>query len=164
MSRTQYNIVLPYTRPVGTSDEDAVRAVYLRGLRRSCYRKEESDAQKARGEVIDTLQDLAAGVDKKNKQQQRFTPPAKEKTLRNVEFLVAMIMDSEGRSAAVPPMWRTPVELSNKRKGGGVAAALPAPSVDGHVQPEITAADTYQKFGPSNSSTSRYVIATCFCT
>ena len=33
VSSTVYNHVLPYTRPVGASDEDAARAVYLRSRR-----------------------------------------------------------------------------------------------------------------------------------
>ena len=143
MSRTVYNQVLPYTRPVGVSDEDAARAVYLRSLRASSYRREERDSQRSKGELIDTLQDLAAIVDKKNKTQERFAPPAKQKNLRNVEFLIAMIMDDEGRSDAVPPVWRVPVELPTKRKRGSVTAALPAPSIDGSARPEITAADTH---------------------
>ena len=105
MSRMSYNQVLPYTRPVGASDEDAARAVYLRDLRPSAYRKTERADQEAHGEVKETLIDLAARVDKKNKTQERFAPPAKQKNLRNREFLIAMIMDDEGRSAAVPPVY-----------------------------------------------------------
>ena len=94
MSRTAYNHVLPYTRPVGASDEDAARAMYLRCLRSSCYRREERDKRVAAG--IETLQDLAAKYDKG---QQRFVPPARRKHLRNVELLVAMIwMARAGRT------------------------------------------------------------------
>lgn len=74
--------------------------MYLRSLRRRSYRKEEQEVRKVEGRSFETLQDLAAMVDRKNKERQRFSPPAKEKTLRNVGFLVAMIMDSEGRSDA----------------------------------------------------------------
>ncbi len=63
MSRTIYNNVLPYTRPVGASDEDAARAVYLRGLRPSCYKRDERDKRVAAGDSIETLQHLAATKD-----------------------------------------------------------------------------------------------------
>ena len=141
MSRSQYNKVLPYTRPVGASDEDAARAMCLSMLRPSSYKKEEREDRQARGDSIETLLDLAAMVDKKNKTQERFTPPAKKKNLRNVEFLVAMVMDDEGRSDAVPPIWRTPVDLPVGRKRGRGCAAnvLPAPSIDGSAQPASTA-------------------------
>ena len=85
MSRTAYNHVLPYARPVEASDEDTARAMYLRCLRASCYRREERDKRVAAGYSIETLQDLAA---KHDKGQQRFVPPARQKHLRNVEFLV----------------------------------------------------------------------------
>ena len=89
--------VLPYTRPVGASDEDAARAGYLTLLRRSGLTKTE----RGDGVVKDTLCDLSAKYDRG---QQRFTPPARKKNLRNVEFLAALILDGEGRSAAVPPI------------------------------------------------------------
>ena len=135
MSRTIYNNVLPYTRPVGASDEDAARAMYLRCLRASCYRREERDKRVAAGYSIETLQDLAAKYDKG---QQRFVPPARQKHLR-VEFLVAMIMDGEGRSDAVPPVWRVAVDLPKPHRRNNVTAALPFPSIDGSAQPENTA-------------------------
>ena len=140
MSRTIYNHVLPYTRPVGASGEDAARAVHLRDLRASSYKREERDKRVAAGDSIETLQDLAAKYDKG---QQRFVPPAKQKNLRNVEFLVAMIMDGEGRSDAVPPVWRVAMDLPKPRRRNSVAAALPFPSIDGSAQPGNTAADTH---------------------
>ena len=140
MSRTAYNHVLPYTRPVGASDEDAARAMYLRCLRASCYRREERDKRVAAGYSIETLQNLAAKYDKG---QRRFVPPARQKHLRNVEFLVAMIMDGEGRSDAVPPVWRVAVDLPKPHRRNSVAAALPFPSIDGSAQPENTAADSH---------------------
>jgi len=158
MRRTIYNHVLPYTRPVGASDEDAARAVYLRSLRPSSYTIKEREDRMSTGQLIDTLQDLAAMVDKKNKTGERFVPPAKEKNLRNVEFLIAMIMDGEGRSAAVPPVWRVPVERPKPRRRNSVKVALPFPSIDGFVQPDITAADTHLKF-----ATSRYVTRSLGC-
>lgn len=60
MSRTIYNSVLPYTRPVGASDEDAARAMYLRCLRASCYSRRDREARVAAGDSIETLQNLAA--------------------------------------------------------------------------------------------------------
>jgi hypothetical protein len=134
MSRTVYNDVLPYTRPVGASDEDAARAVYLRSLRASSYTIKERDSRMSKGQLVDTLQDLAAIVDKKNKTRQRFVPPGKTKNLRNVEFLIAMIMDDEGRSDAVPPVWRVPVESQKSRRRNSVKAALPAPPDDPLIQ------------------------------
>ncbi|DBB03022.1 TPA: hypothetical protein ACH3X1_013441 [Trebouxia sp. C0004] len=136
MSRTKYNNVLPYTRPVGASDKDAARALYLRDLRPICYKREERDKRVAAGCSIETLQDLAAKYDKG---QQRFVPPARRKNLRNVEFLVAMIMDGEGRSDAVPPVWRIAVDLPKPHRRNSVAAALPFPSIDGSAQQENTA-------------------------
>jgi len=131
MSRVKYS-VLPYTRPVGASDEDATRARQLLTMRSSSYNRGERERRKAAGDSIETLQDLAFKYDK---EQQRFAPPAKEKNLRNVEFLAAMILDGEGRSAAVPPIWRTPVDLPTGRKRRSVNVTLPAPSIDGSVQP-----------------------------
>ena len=129
---------MPYTRPAGAFDEDAARARTLLGLRTSAYRKEEREKQMADGgKLIETLQDLAAKYDKG---QQRFTPPARKKNLRNVEFLASLILDGEGRSAAVPPIWRIPVDLPSGRKRGHATVALPAPSIDGSVQPEAAAA------------------------
>ena len=78
-----------------------------------------------------------------------------QKNLRNVEFLVAMIMDGEGRSDAVPPVWRIAVDLPKPHRRNSVAAALPFPSIDGSAQPENTAADTHLKFDPSIHSISR---------
>ena len=152
MSRAKYNIVLPYTRPVGASDKDAARAVYLRDLRPSCYKREERDKRVAAGCSIETLQDLAAKYDKG---QHRFVPPARQKNLRNVELLVGMIMDGEGRSDAVPPVWRIAVDLPKPHRRNSVAAALPFPSIDGSAQHENTVADTHLKFDPSIHSISR---------
>ena len=73
MSRVNYT--LPYTRPVGASDEDASRARTLLGLRRSALTKTERED----GVVKDTLCDLLAKYDKG---QRRFTPPARKKNLQ----------------------------------------------------------------------------------
>ncbi|DBB01521.1 TPA: hypothetical protein ACH3X1_000173 [Trebouxia sp. C0004] len=130
MSRVNYT--LPCTRPVGASDEDAARASALLFLRPSAYRKGERKKQMAdNGKLIETLEHLAAKYDKG---QQRVTPPARKKNLRNVEFFASLILDGEGRSAAVPPIWRTPVDRPTGRKRGSASVALPAPSIDGSVQ------------------------------
>lgn len=120
-----------------------------------CYTRLERDSQRSKGELKDTLQDPAAMVDRKNKTPERFVPPARQKNLCNVEFLVAMIMDGEGRSDAVPPVWRIAVDLPKPHRRNSVAAALPFPSIDGSAQPENTAADTHLKFDPSIHSISR---------
>lgn len=65
-----------------------------------------------------------------------------------------MIMDGEGRSDAVPPVWRIAVDLPKPRKRDSVAAALPFPSIDHFVQSETAAADTDPKSAPSFKSVS----------
>ena len=160
MSRS--TTILPYTRPEGASDKDAARARTLLRLRPSPYRKEERERQMADdGKLTETLQDLAAKYDKG---QQRFTPPARKKNLRNVEFLPSLIVDGEGRSAAGPPIWRIPVELPIGRKRGRACSALPAPAIDGCVQPEVTATATASgpNFDPSTQSVYRYIANTWF--
>ncbi|KAL3135430.1 hypothetical protein ABBQ32_007612 [Trebouxia sp. C0010 RCD-2024] len=155
MSRVKYS-VMQYTRTVGASDEDAARARSLLTMRPSSYSKRDREARTAKGENIETLQDLAAKYDDPA-EQRRFAPPAKAKNLRNVEFLAAMILDGEGRADAVPPIWRTPVDLPVGRKRGSAGVALPAPSIDGSAQPEVTAANLHLRFEPSIHSVSRYV-------
>lgn len=155
MSRSTYN-VLQYTRTVDATDEDAARARSLLIMRPSSYSKCDREARLARGDSIETLQDLAAQYDDPA-EQRRFAPPAKAKNLRNREFLAAMILDGEGRSHAVPPIWRVPVDLPVGRKRGSAGVALPAPSVDGSAQPEVTAANVHLRFDPSIHSVSRYV-------
>ncbi|KAL3147722.1 hypothetical protein ABBQ32_002464 [Trebouxia sp. C0010 RCD-2024] len=132
MSRVKYN-VLPYTRTVGASDEDAARARSVLTMRFSFYRQNQRETPAAKGESIETVQDLAAKFDNPA-EQRRFAPPAKAKNLRNREFLVTMILDGEGRSHAVPPIWRIPVDLPVGRKRGSAGVALPPPSLDGSVQ------------------------------
>ena len=139
MSRLKYN-VLQYTRTVDASDEDAARARCLLTMRPSSYSKRDREERAAAGKSIETLQDLAALYDDPA-EQRRFAPPAKAKNLRNREFLAAMIMDGEGRSNAVPPVWRVPVDLPVGRKRGSACVALPYPSIDGSAQPEAMAAD-----------------------
>lgn len=146
MSRVKYN-VLSYTRTVDASDEDAARARSLLTMRLSSYSKIHREERTAKGESIETVQDLAAKYDDPAEQRQ-FAPPAKAKNLRNRKFLVAMILDGEGRSHAVPPIWRVPVDLPTGRKRGSAGVALPAPSFDGSAQPGVTA---------SIHSVSRYV-------
>lgn len=112
-------------------------------------------AKHARLRETETVQDLAAKYDNPA-EQRRFTPPAKAKNLRNREFLAAMILDGEGRSHAVPPIWRVPVDLPvGRKRGSGVA--LPAPSINGSAQPEVTAPNIHLRFDPSIHSVSRYV-------
>ena len=101
---------MPYTRPAGAFDGDAARARTLLGLRTSAYRKEEREKQMADGgKLIETLQDLAAKYDKG---QQRFTPPARKKNLRNVEFLASLILDGEAAQPLCHPygeyLWTFP--------------------------------------------------------
>ena len=151
MSRSKYN-VLQYTRTKDASDEDAARAKSLLTMRLSSYSRTHREERTAKGKSIETVQDLAAKYDN-SAEQRRFAPPAKAKNLRNREFLVAMILDGEGRSHAVPPIWRVPVDLPVGRKRGSVSIALPAPSIDGSAQPEVTAANVH----PSIHSVSRYV-------
>ena len=115
MSRVKYNM-LAYPRTVDTSDEDAARARGLLTMRLSSYSRTDREARTAKGDSIETVQDLAAKYDDPA-EQRRFAPPAKAKNLRNREFLVAMIMDGEGRSHAVPPVWRVPVDLPVGRDG-----------------------------------------------
>ena len=155
MSRVKYN-VLAYPRTVDASDEDAARARCLLTVRLSSYSRTDREARTAKGDSIETVQDLAAKYDDPA-EQRRFAPPAKAKNLRNREFLVAMIMDGEGRSHAVPPVWRVPVDLPVGRKRGSAGVALPAPSVDGSAQPDVTAANVHPRFDPSIHSVSRYV-------
>lgn len=155
MSSVKYS-VLQYTRTAGASDEDAARARSLLTMRPSSYIKRDREGRTAKGDIIETLQDLAALYDDPA-EQQRFTPPAKEKNLRNREFLSAMILDGEGRADAVPPIWRTPIVLPVGRKRGSACVALPAPSVDGSAQPEVTAANFHLRFELSSHSVSRYV-------
>ena len=155
MSRSTYN-VLQYTRTVDATDEDAARARSLLTMRLSSYSKTDREARLAKGQSIETVQDLAAKYDNPA-EQRRFAPPAKAKNLRNREFLVAMILDGEGRSHAVPSIWRVPVDLPVGRKRGSAGVALPAPSVDGSAQPEVTAANVHLRFDPSIHSVSRYV-------
>ena len=119
--------MLSYTRTVDASDEDAARARCLLDMRPSSYSKTDREARTAAGKSIETLQDLAALYDNPA-EQRRFAPPAKAKNLRNKEFLAAMILDGEGRSHAVPPIWRVPVDLPVGRRRGSVSVALPAPS------------------------------------
>ena len=155
MSRVNYN-VLSYTRTMDASDEDAARARSLLIMRLSSYSKTDREARTAKGQSIETVQDLATKYDNPA-EHQRFAPPAKAKNLRNREFLAAMIMDGEGRSNAVPPIWRVPVDLPVGRKRGSCGVALPAPSINGSVQPEVTSANVHLKFDPSIHSVSRYV-------
>ena len=121
MSRSKYT-VLQYTKTVDASDEDAARARSLLTMRFSSYSKIDREERTAKGQSIETVQDLAAKYDNPA-EQRRFAPPAKAKNLRNRELLVAMILDGEGRSHAVPPIWRVLVDLPVGRRRGSVSVA-----------------------------------------
>ncbi|DBA86107.1 TPA: hypothetical protein ACH3X1_005626 [Trebouxia sp. C0004] len=132
MSRTIYNHVLPYTRPVRASDEDTLRAVYLRSLRASSYRREQLDRQRIKAELIDTLQarQRTATV--------RATSQAEEPAQRGV--LDSHDIRRRGQVGRRKPVWRVAVKLPKPHKRNSVKAALPAPSINGSVQPEISTA------------------------
>ena len=107
MGQVTYVDPLPYDPSAGATDESKARARYLRHLRLSAYRSEEASKRIARGQTTESLEMLAA---KHDKHRQRYAPPVAKKVLRNREFLVAMILDGENRSDAVPAAWRTPVQ------------------------------------------------------
>ncbi|DBB05686.1 TPA: hypothetical protein ACH3X1_012297 [Trebouxia sp. C0004] len=79
MSRV--NTILPYTRPEGASDEDAARARTLLRLAPA------PTARRSAKGKWPTTENSSIPCRMADEGQQRFTPPARKKNLRNVEFL-----------------------------------------------------------------------------
>jgi hypothetical protein len=133
MSSLRCSRDLQYVPPEGASDENQARVRYLINLRKSSLTKREREQAAAAGKPTERLQDLAAKFDSG---RQRFIPPVAKKNLRNTEFLIALILDGEGRSDAVPPKWREPIDIKVDRKKDSslepvsdIAATAPAPAM-----------------------------------
>ncbi len=94
------------------------RALALCGLRKNRWRPEEREAHA--GE--DMLEELSGQNDPEGRRK-------KGRTLRNEEFLVALILDGEGRGDAVPPSWREPMEhlMNRNKRSRAVAFAKAVP-------------------------------------
>ena len=91
-------------KPAGVSKENEQRALVLCNMRQNKMKPKEPPRE--------TLWDLAAKYDKGVGRRWKS-----QNVLHNREFLIALILDGEGRSDAVPPSWREPrTDLGNGRK------------------------------------------------
>ena len=101
-------------QPDGASEVNVSRARVLFALRKNRFRVEERKAHA--GE--DTLEELSG----QHHPERRLN---KARTLRNEEFLVALILDGEGRGDALPPSWREPMDhlMSRNKRSRAVAFA-----------------------------------------
>ncbi|DBB07017.1 TPA: hypothetical protein ACH3X1_011608 [Trebouxia sp. C0004] len=105
--------MLGYIPPEGASEANVTRARALCYLRKNRLRADER--QKHAGE--DTLEELAKKHDS--------NPPRRtaNRVLHNAEFLVAMILEGEGRHDAIPPEWQQPsAHFEENRKRSREAA------------------------------------------
>ena len=91
-------------KPAGVSKENEQRALVLCNTRQNKMKSNEPPKE--------TLWDLAAKYDKGVGRRWRS-----QNVLHNKEFLIALILDGEGRPDAVPPSWCEPrTDLGNGRK------------------------------------------------
>ena len=99
--------MLNYVPPEGATEVSAQRARALCNLRKNKWNKQEL----ARHAGEETLGGL---VEKHDPDRRRFQSKS---VLHNEEFLIALILDGEGRGDAVPGWWRQPVaSLGNSKK------------------------------------------------
>ena len=119
---------LPYPQPEGCSENGAARAKQLCQLRLSKFPADErakySDADNMR-----TLEGVLCDKDKEVARK-RFRPNSKN--LRNAEYLISLILTSEGHSEAVPEGWEEPRDhekTSRKRSRLAVSAAAETSTV-----------------------------------
>ncbi|DBA79709.1 hypothetical protein WJX77_006565 [Trebouxia sp. C0004] len=97
-------------KPVGVSEDGKNRALVMCNMRQNKLTKTERQA--LRGPPPETLWELAAKHDKGVGRRWKS-----QKVLHNREFVIALILDGEGYSDAVPPSWREPrTDLGNGRE------------------------------------------------
>ncbi len=116
---------LPYPKPEGCSESGAARAKELCGLRLSKYRAEERDNY-IDADNMCTLEGVVCDKDKEVARK-RFRPNSKN--LRNAEYLISLILTSEGHSEAVPEGWEEPRdhERTSRKRSLTVSRPLQTP-------------------------------------
>ena len=95
---------LPYPRPEGCSEIGAARAKELCGFRLSKYRAEEHENY-IDADDMHTLEGVVCELGREISKK-RLRPASKN--LRNAEYLISLILTSEGHSEAVPEGWEEP--------------------------------------------------------